>query len=244
MRIVIPSVHYADYLSVTLPAWRAFRPAADITVVTAPNDTETPRVVGSVPGVRCLVTDAWTRPVPTMNGEPGRVVFNKALAMDEAFGFVPGCTDPPRLKEYCLALDADVYPFGIWPQDAKRSDTLYSCPRYECLTRDELLAHQAGRTTTADLHLIPPKIRGDAYARLTSMTPEQAAARCLGYFQLFRYLEGRRFGSYRTAGKYDMEFRHQFAQRRGLTSVYVLHLGEQNRQNWQGRVLAALWGNQ
>lgn len=240
MRIVIPSVHYADYLAVTLPAWQALRPRAEIIVVTSPDDQETVGVATAA-GVRCHATDAWTRPVETFNGAPGRVVFNKALALDEAFGFVPGFAEPPRHKEYCLAIDADVYPFGAWPNDAKRSDTLYGCPRYECLTPDELIAHRDGRTPVDSLHLIPPKIRGESYARSTNLTPEQVGAKCLGYFQLFRYLDGRRFGSYRTAGKYDMDFRNQFARRRGLTSLYVLHLGEQNRQNWQGRILPP-WG--
>ena len=64
---------------------------------------------------------------------------------------------------------------------------------------------------------------------------EEVARECLGYFQLFRYRKGIRFGSYPTAGRYDLDFRQQFSKNRPLTSFYVLHLGEQSRQNWKKR---------
>ena len=41
MRVVIPSVDYADMLEATLPAWRRLLPAATIVVVTAKHDRAT-----------------------------------------------------------------------------------------------------------------------------------------------------------------------------------------------------------
>ena len=99
--------------------------------------------------------------------------------------------------------------------------------------------HRRGRTTRGQLRLIPPKVRGQSYVSAPN-TRENALAsarRCLGYLQLFRYRRGLTFGSYRTAGKYDLEFRKQFAETDALWDLYVLHLGDQARSNWRGRVL-------
>ena len=69
----------------------------------------------------------------------------------------------------------------------------------------------------------------------------QAARHCLGYFQLFAWRPGLRFGSSPTAGGYDQRFAGQFAIRAELPGVSVLHLGAQDRANWSGRVLPP-WG--
>jgi hypothetical protein len=75
---------------------------------------------------------------------------------------------------------------------------------------------------------------------ITENTPAnvlETGARCLGYFQLFRWRPGVGFGHYKTAGKYDLDFRTHFRRRVGLSDMYVLHLGEQNRRNWRGRIV-------
>lgn len=231
MRAVIPSVRYADYLAVVLPVWIRFLPARVLAVVTTPEDRDTQAVAASL-DVPVCVTDAWTR-----NG----AVFNKALALDEAFGFAPGYRPAPSRGETCLALDADVVPFGRFPDRATLADdTLYGCARYESLTPEMLEAHRSGELPREDLQLIAPRLRGEKRPQLTPHT-EQAVRDCgrqaLGYFQLFRYRPGVGFGSSRTAGKYDLDFRAHFTSRRGLTECYVLHLGEQSRANWRGRVL-------
>src|SRR5690606_37733393 len=78
VRVVIPSVNYADFLADTLPAWQAFLPRdAKIAVVTTPEDRETQAVAASC-DVPCCVTDVWTR---------DGAIFNKGSALDLAFGF-------------------------------------------------------------------------------------------------------------------------------------------------------------
>ena len=134
-----------------------------------------------------------------------------------------------------------MYPFGRFPSESEiQPDVLYGCARYHCRSRAQLRAHKRGRTDRSRLELIPPKVRGESYVKCVNSRENAlaAATKCLGYFQLFRYRGGIRFGSYRTAGKYDLEFRYQFPRREALWDFYVLHLGEQNRANWRGRVTA------
>lgn len=232
MQIVIPSVRYAEELAVILPAWQRTCPEARIRVVTAPDD---PAIdVAAACGVDCVVTDAWTRQAPVQNGD--RVTFNKARALDEAWGF----PDRPIVADgdLCLSLDCDVYPMGRFPVPAHiRSGVIYGCARYRCLSQAELDAHVSGELPLARLPLIGPRVKGGVYGGAT--TPEEAARKCLGYFQLFRYRPGLRFGSYRSASTYDKEFRRQFDGIGAITDFYVLHLGEPDQRNWSGRVVPA-----
>lgn len=231
MRIVLPSVTYADFLAVTLPAWWGMVPRESLTVVTSPEDLES-QALARRQGVGLHVTDAWTR-----NG----ATFNKALALDEAFGIVPGFREPPREGDVCLSLDADVFPCGILPaSSAIAVNTLYGCARYECLSTADLRAHLLGHRPRRQLPLIAPRMRKKPGVLISPNTQEnirEHAHRCLGYFQLFRWRPGVGFGSYNTAGKYDVDFRGHFATRVALVDFYVLHLGEQDRRNWRGRIV-------
>ncbi len=233
MRVVMPSLHYGDFAAVTLPAWRQWVPEADITLVTAPDDADSIAAAAAA-GVRCHVTRAWTA---------DGAVLNKGLALDEAFGFAPGFTTPPADDTCCLSIDADVYPCGAVPSDATIArDTLYGCARYHCASPAALAQYCAGETGRADLALIPPRVRGESDPQqLAHMSPVEAGQRALGFFQLFRWAPGVAFGSSRSAGKYDLDFRRHFRARVGLEAVYVLHLGGLDRRNWRGRVLPA-WG--
>lgn len=236
MRAVIPSVHYADFLRATLPAWVAVLPDGSVTVVTSPDDAATQAVAASC-GVPCVVTDAWAA---------DSAKLNKAAALDVAFGFNP--TDgipPPQVGEICLSIDADGFPCGTWPrEDDIAPRVLYGCGRYHCETPEALAAHRQGRTARTDLQLIPTKLRGTNYGSVphTAENLQAIATKCLGYFQLWRHHPSHRFGSSKTAGGYDMRFRDQFPVRACVPGFYVLHLGPQDRKNWQGRVLPA-WGD-
>jgi hypothetical protein len=229
VRVVIPSVHCADFLFATLPAWRALLPKALFTVVTSPDDKLTPGIATTL-GAGVHVTDAWTRDGAT---------FNKGRALDEAFGFVG--SSPPDENERCLSLDADVFPFGRFPSAKQTSaDTLYGCARYECQTQRELFDHCAGVTARDSMRLIYPRKKGESSpetAADASADVPNAARQALGYFQLFLYRRGLKFGDSKTAGKYDIAVRQNVTHRRGLTDFYVLHLGEMNRANWRGRVV-------
>lgn len=208
MRIVIPSVDYADMLEATLPGWRQMFPTASIVVVTARHDrrsVDTARAVGA----SVLVTDAWYR---------GGRKFDKARALDEAFDFLAR-----DAGEICIAIDVDVYPFGLLELDALRADVLYGCDRFYCET-PAMLDRQIARPSQAGLD------------RMT------AGRRGAGYFQAFRARPGLTFGSYPNAGYYDLDFHRQFAGGvEALDRFYVLHLGRKSGKNWSGRTLPK-WG--
>lgn len=207
MRIVIPSVDYADMIGVTLPAWRRTFPAADLIVVTAKHDRATFRVAREL-GAALLVTDAWYR--------DGRA-FDKAAALDEAFDF------RERLAgEVCIAIDADVYPFGVFDVDAIGGRALYSVDRYLVDSPAELERQIANPDPAA-------------LARMT------AGRRGPGYFQAFRARPSLTFGSYPDAGYYDLAFHRHFAGVEVLEASYVVHLGRKSGKNWRGRTLPK-WG--
>ncbi|MGE4136412.1 MAG: hypothetical protein AB7E98_11940 [Pirellulales bacterium] len=216
MRVVIPSVNYADYLAVTLPAWQRVCPHADFAVVTDFNDAETAAVVCDVPNVTLVRTNAWT---------DGGCVLNKAAAMDYAFGFAGGMRPPPDPNGLCLALDADVYPFGRIDWKTIRPNAIYSVVRHECSSHAQLEAHARGELARNHFPVIK------SYWR----RPERDPAGLQGYFQLWRYRAGDSFGSFPTAARYDVVFGLKFPLRQYMDSLYVLHLG-QNRKNWTGRV--------
>lgn len=235
MRVVIPSVNYADMLAVTLPAWRKTLPEARFTVVTSPEDQAT-QALAALHQTSLVVTDIWTR-----DGVP----FNKGGALDLAFG-ITGSRRPPTKGQRCLSLDADVYPCAPFPHDRLQYDVIYGVPRYLCASPELLRGYLAGVVPLAELPLIVPRMRGSDGIVESQATPSQirhAAKRCLGYFQLFRYYPGLDFGHSRTAGKYDIDFRERFARRRRLEQFHVLHLGGLSRENWSRRVLPA-WGDE
>lgn len=235
MKLVVPAVDYSDLLAVTLPAWQQLLPNTAITVVTAPADAPT-QALALHSGARVVVTSAWY--------EHGHT-FDKGAALDVAFGFKGQSVPPPERGERCLVVDADVYPFGSLPEDRLDPRTIYGCARYLCATPADLEAHRAGKTTRAQLPLLMPRYRGsDGPEAITGADPatiERTAKACLGYFQLFRHYPGQTFGSYKTAGKYDIVFRDAFAKRAALKDFYVLHLGTPSRNNWRGRVQPK-WG--
>lgn len=224
MRFAITSVNYADFLTVTLPVWKAVLPPGTLFVATSPEDEETQRVAREN-GVACFMTDAWTRSDPTCHagGDP---TFNLALGLDEALGLVDGPVPAPSAGEVVGHVSADCVPFGVWPalgfQDV---DTIYAFWRYECLTPKHLSQHIRGAKPMS------------AFRKL-----KNTGGAPIGYCQIFRYTAGRRFGSYPTAGKFDTQFTRMFARSEMLTDVYLLHLGPINvRENWGGRVVPA-WG--
>ena len=226
MRILIPALHYADYLAATLPGWRVVCPDAQVVVLTASEDDKTQAVAARF-GAEVFLTDVW---------QADGARFNKARSLDAAMGM-------PTVGDLFASVDADVYPCGEFPAEAAIAPgTIYGCARYLCASPRELEAHLQGQTLRDRLPLLGPKVNGNDYNRLKN-TPRMvldSAQECLGFFQLFRWA-GQRFGSYPTAGKCDSNFRQQFETRCGLTDFYMLHLGMPNRQNWAGRVAPA-WG--
>lgn len=216
MRVVIPSVNYADFLAVTLPAWKRLLPSVDFLVVTSAADEAT-RNVAARNETAVVLSEDWLA---------GGATFNKAAALDRAFAFDGSPPRPIADGEWCLSLDADVYPFGKFsslPGGYER--VLYSVLRYGCPTREDFLGHLDGRLPLSHFD----EIRMWKPGRV----PDPAGLQ--GYFQLWRFRPGDRFGSYPTAAKYDVHFGRQFPVRRYLDGLYVLHLGE-HRRNWNGRV--------
>lgn len=147
MRIVVPSVDYADMLGVTLPAWRQQFPAATIVVVTAHHDRSTIRVAREL-GAGLVVTDAWYR---------RRAKFDKAAALDEAFAFA----ERPA-GEICISIDADVYPFGAFALEAIGDGVLYSVDRFYVDT-PATLARQVANPDPGELARMTAGRRGPGY---------------------------------------------------------------------------------
>lgn len=234
MRVTIPSVQYSDFLEVTLPAWRELLPEASITVVTSPEDEATQKIA-SLHADRVVVTGAW---------QSDKAQFNKAAALDHAFGFTSDGIPAPNEGEVCLSVDADVYPFGTIPRNLNGS-AIYGCARYLCRTPRQLSAHKRGKLKLSRLPLMFKEYK-DRPVLLSFPRPpivRRMALSCLGYFQMWCHRSGRhRFGSYPTASTYDVEFAKRFVVRVPLTDFYVLHLGECTRRNWTGRVVAR-WGD-
>jgi hypothetical protein len=219
---VIPCVHYADFLAVTLPAWQQALPGATIRVTTAPDDRKTPRVCARA-GVDVVRTKAWLA---------DRAKLNKAKALDEAFsGTAPG--------ELCLSIDADVYPCGRFPAESTFvANALYGCERYLCRSMRECRSHLSGETPREALSLMDSRLGDGGYGVVPNTPVEVArlASEGPGYLQAFRY-DGRRFGSYPTAGFYDSAFTATFTDKRPIADFYVLHLGPSRGRNWSGRVV-------
>ena len=224
MRLVITSVNYGDMLAVTLPAWRSVVPDGALVVATAPDDDESQRVAAAN-DVPCVVTNAWTRSDASCHqGDMPR--FNLALGLDVAFGLYDILRTPPEIDELCGHMSADCYPVGVWPDDHTfPDDTISGFWRYECPTPNDLTSFQRGRRPLS------------TFARL-----KNAHGWPIGYCQIFRYREGLRFGSFPTAGKFDIRFREKFTHKVMRTEVSLLHLGPSSvRENWAGRVIPA-WG--
>lgn len=226
MRAVIPAVDYADILAVTLPAWAALLPQGCLTVVTTPKDAAT-RAVADACGVKVHLTDAWYRADRSCHFrlDQEAIVFNKALALDEAFGFL---SDPPAPSEVCVSIDADGYPIGRFPyEEAIPASAVVGAWRYNCATQADLVAHLSGDLPRTHF----PKMKNSEGGPV-------------GYLQAFRYQPGMRFGSYPNAGKYDIHFMRKHVTQRLMvdeSQLYILHLGPVGdsptlpRKNWYGR---------
>lgn len=229
MRLVITSVHYGDCLASTLGAWQRFADGRVI-VATSPDDVET-QDVARRHGAELHVTDAYTRRDPTCH-DGGDPAVNVALGIDEAMGILAGDV---REGEVCAHANPDLYPFGAVPDERDIAPgVVYGFKRFECPSPEALADHVAGRSRVEDL--VPPKPVGK------NPNPSPKAG---GYFQLFRWRPGIRFGSYPTAGKFDMTFARKFAREHQwpVAQCYALHLGGRDKRNWAGRVLPR-WPNQ
>ena len=108
MRLVVTSVRYADFLAVTLPAWKAIVPSGALYVATSIDDIHTQQVAVAH-GVPCLCTEAWTQKDPTCH-EGGEPTFNLALGLDTALGLVPGLMPEPTPGEIIGHASADCVP--------------------------------------------------------------------------------------------------------------------------------------
>jgi hypothetical protein len=229
MRIVIPSLNYADFLAVTLPAWCRIANPKEIRVVTHLDDQATIDIAHSC-GCRIVATTAWNA---------GGAILNKSRAMDEAFGFIPPSAAsfsnlpdrvPPEVHELCLALDADCYPVGRLPDPATvESKVIYGCHRYICETNEILTGYLDGSIQRDNLQEIVSWGR-----RVTSSQHRDCPQVACGYFQLFRYARGMRFGSFPAANEYDVRFAFKFPRSGLVQDIHVLHLG-QIGLNWKGR---------
>lgn len=217
MRFAITSVHYSDFLAVTLPGWKAVIPEG-LVVATSPDDRDT-QVVAAAHGVPVVQTTAWYERAPDGH-EGGDPTMNIGYGLNVALGLAGDVVAPAADGELVGHASADCYPFGSWPDDATlAADCLYGFWRHACPTQRDLDAHLDGRTTRAHY----PKLKN-------------SGGRPVGYFQVFRAGRGRKFPSYPTAGKFDTAVIARFPRWEMRDEVYLLHLGpHDNHQNWAGR---------
>lgn len=222
MIVLITSVHYADFLGVTLPGWQCLLPGARFRVVTSWSDRET-RLVAQAAGVDVVRTNAW---------RADGAKFNRGRALNEAMR-------RPTPGEVVVSIDADVYPCGTFPgEDELEPGVLYGCARYLAQTPAELAAHLEGFVSREALPLMGAKLGPTGYPLGPHLREEVERTGALGhgYFQCFRY-GGQRYKSSFNAGGFDTTFAALFPVRRALHDFYVLHLGASAGRNWAGRVL-------
>lgn len=226
MRAVILSVDYGDLLAVVLPAWKAILPTACLSVATTAEDAETRAVCARV-GVPTIVTDAWTRSDPSVHVD-GNPTFNMALGLDVSLGLTEGLVPRPSVGELLVHINADCYPTGVFPREPDLDPgVLYGVWRYGCSTPADLAAFRAGRRTFESF----------------GHRQKNNGGRPVGYFQMWRYENGLRYGSYATAGKFDTHFCTRWMETPGhrmemRDDVKLLHLGDQVEwANWAGRVV-------
>lgn len=222
MRAAIVSVHYADLLAVTLPAWVKLLPPGVLSVVTSPADHET-QEVSRAHGVPVVVTDAWTRTDPSVHtwGLSRPVTFNCALALDVALGLAEDARARPSIGEVIAAIHVDCYPQGRFCDlSLLKTDTLYGVWRHHCQTPQMFKDVLTGSVTRQQVRRM-----------------KNSGGRPVGYFQMCRYRAGLRFGSYPTAQKYDTHFCAKFATLAFLDDFWLWHLGPQDDANWAGRIL-------
>lgn len=219
--ILIRCVEYEPELAVTLPAWKALLPDASVVVLTDRKGLDRP-----FDGITELRTDAWRSLGPSM--------LNGGAAVREALATIPE-------GDTIISADADAYPVGnLAPRP--EPNAIYGCARYDCLTRDVLNGHLEGRISRDELGLIPQRGKGrELIYRADLPTIEKWAARCLGYFQMWRHSPKVHVPDNPRAGGYDRDLAKSFERRVGLTDFYVMHLGERSKENWTGRVLPP-WG--
>jgi hypothetical protein len=223
MRIVLTSVGYADFLAVTIAAWKRVVPAGCLTLATSPDDVDSQRLAAAH-RLSFIATDAWSNTDSSchVGARPG---FNMALGLDVSLGLIRACLPPPEEGEICGHVNADCYPTGDWPaEDTFAPETVYGFWRYECQTPTDLDAYLKGLKDKA------------AYSRIKT-----AKGAPTGYCQIFRWRPGLRFGSYPSAGAFDTDFTKRFSQKVMRDEVFLLHLGGRDRANWAGRTLP-VWG--
>lgn len=120
MKAICASVHYADFLAITLPA--NAKHFDDMLVVTDSSDLETVDVVVSVPNARCFITDLF-------HANESR--FNKGLAMEAGF-------DVLGREGWIVVWDADILMPDVMDFSTCEIGNLYSPYRRICRTRDRM----------------------------------------------------------------------------------------------------------
>lgn len=246
MRIVVPSVNYADLLAVSLPVLVSLVGSSPITVLTAAEDRNT-HAVAKACGVSTFVTDAWTRTDRACHRSRARTArvgkfwqqqrkddaptFNLALALDEAFGLAgPAWSSAPADGDVLAVIDADVVPVGRWPSDDDiQAGVIYGAMRYACPTSELYAAFVSGVVKLDDLK--PMRASGRIEQSQHRDVPNVGE----GYCQIFRYRPGLRFGSYPGADEYDFDLALRFAKGELLKGLSFVHLGR-NARNWDGRI--------
>lgn len=204
---LVVCVDYADLLAITLRS--NIQHLSECLIVTTPQDTQTRELCKSIPRVHTYVTDAFYRDNPV----PGRPIFNKGRAVEEAF-------DVLGRDGWILIHDADILLPDTMRLENLQWDILYGAPRRMVEEPDQW----------------DPNVPWNYYG------VRDDNKRVIGYFQLFHasspFLQGKRPWYDRTfthAGGGDGYFeRLTPRESQQLLPFDVLHLGPAD-SNWFGR---------
>lgn len=204
VKALVVSVDYGDLLAVTLPHNAAT--LDEVVVVTAAHDTETIRVVESVPKARLFVTDLFYK---------GGARFNKGLAVEAGL-------DALGRDGWMLIHDADV----LFPRDW-RSQLPDPAIGNLYVPRRRILADPTQWTEAFDWTSVPLKHEPGEFAGYFQFF--HASDPIIKDKRPWYGVD------WRHAGGCDSDFQKRWPGPRKLYPPFeVLHLGEDSR-NWSGR---------
>ena len=207
IRAITVCVNYDDILAISMPS--LLTQVAELTVVTAPQDTRTIDYITGFSQVRPFITDAFYR-----HGAK----FNKGLALEEGFDFM-------GRHGWILIIDADiVLPLEMtdyFRRRPLRAGRLYTPPRR--ILEDPRRWHEFSQSAT--WHTLPERKDRGHYGYFQLFHAGDPLLRKKPWYGV----------NWTHAGRCDDEFQHRWpADLKERPGFEVLHLGKCD-ENWFGR---------
>lgn len=206
MKLFTTCLNYADFLEVTLPAWKTY---GDVHVITSPQDPVTQEVCWSH-GLRPHVTEEFY-----VDGSP----CNKGAAQNHIVRQVADQGD------LVVMFDADCYPVGRLPKGPlfTASGVIHGCMRFDCKTNEEFERNK--QRSPSEMKPAP----------IGSYRPNLVRGyfQMFIYHKGLRF--GRKSDRTFSGCDLYLAAQFPIGQYLPTSEFYVLHLGERQK-NWKGRV--------